>query len=151
MSGGIRLLVARTGPLESKLREDTSREKTIEFLGLLAADRLKKPIEGALAVVVPSECYENAPMSVLEAFAYGKPVVGARIGGITEMIEDGVDGYLFEAGNVDDLREKLELMLSNPRKDIEEMGRAAVGKVEREYNAELHYQRLMELYKRALA
>ena len=68
------------------------------FTGYLSGDRLKETTRNALAVIVPSEWYENAPISVLEALAFGKPVVGARIGGIPEMIDEGVNGYLFELG-----------------------------------------------------
>jgi glycosyltransferase involved in cell wall biosynthesis len=100
---------------------------------------------------MPSEWYENAPMSVLEAFAYGKPVIGARIGGIPEMIDEDVNGYLFDPGNADDLREKLELVLSMSDAQISKMGQAARQKVEKEYNAELHYERLMDVYHRALS
>ncbi len=59
------------------------------------------------------------------------------------MVEKGLNGYLFEPGNADDLKDKLELMLSKPKKDIEQMGKAARDKVEKEYNAELHYEKLM--------
>lgn len=145
------LLVVGEGPMRSQLEEVASADPRIRFMGYLSGNRLKEITRGALAVVVPSEWYENAPISILESLAFGKPVIGSRIGGIPEIVEEGVNGYLFEPGNVDDLKDKLEIMLSKPNKDIEEMGRAAREKVEKEYNAELHYERLMELYKRALA
>ena len=70
-------------------------------------------IDRAAVVVVPSEWYENCPMSVLEAMAYGKPVVGSRMGGIPELVEDGKTGLLFEAGNVNELTSVLDRLMSS--------------------------------------
>lgn len=145
-----RLLVVGEGPIRKKLEENTSGDRRIHFTGYLSGDSLVKVTRNALAMILPSEWYENAPISILESFASGKPVIGSRIGGIPEMIDDGINGYLFEPGNMDDLREKLELILSMPDKQIREMGQAARQKVEREYNPELHYERLMDIYHRAL-
>jgi len=99
---------------------------------------------------LPSECYENAPMSVIEAMAYGKPVIGARIGGIPEMVIDGVTGFTFESGNATDLREKLFHVLNLSNKSLESMGRAARRSAEQYFSAENHYQKLMTLYKKVL-
>lgn len=146
-----KLLVIGDGPLMEELKLSVeSVAKKIYFSGYLSGNKLKESIRDAVAVVMPSMCYENAPLSILESFGFGKPVIGSRIGGIPEMIDEGVNGYLFEPGNVDDLREKIELMLSMSDRQIREMGQAARQKVEREYNSELHYERLMEIYHRAL-
>lgn len=145
-----RLLVVGGGPIEAELKQSVEGDERITFTGYLEGENLVRMTRKARALVIPSECYENAPMSILEAMAYGKPVIGSRIGGIPEMVEEGVNGYLFEPGNADDLKDKLELMLSKPKKDIEQMGKTARDKVEREYNAELHYERLMEVYNKAL-
>jgi glycosyltransferase involved in cell wall biosynthesis len=101
-------------------------------------------------VIVPSEWYENAPISILESFAYGKPVIGARIGGIPEMINDDENGYLFDSGNGDDLKEKLNLLQNISANKIMEMGKAAREKMEKLYNASFHYDKLMSVYRAAL-
>ena len=79
---------------------------------------------GARALVLPSEWYENAPMSVLEAFASGKPVVGADIGGIPEMITPEI-GWVFPSGDVDALAGVLADVFARSDADIAEMGRKA--------------------------
>jgi glycosyltransferase involved in cell wall biosynthesis len=147
----IRLQVVGEGHLRRQLEEKASQDPRIQFTGYLSGNKLKETTRKALAVIVPSEWYENAPISILEAFAYGKPVIGSRIGGIPEMIDEEINGYLFDPGNADDLREKLELVLSMPDAQISKMGQAARQKVEKEYNAELHYERLMDVYHRALS
>ena len=122
----------------------------VDFLGYKSGDELKELFRNAAFIVFPSECYENAPMTILEAFAYGKPVIGSNIGGIPEMIIDGETGLLFEPGNVNDLSEKIRYLFSDTSL-IYQMGIKARKKVEEEYNAELHYQRLMEVYNKALS
>ena len=119
-------------------------------MGYLSALPLGHAIDSARAVILPSECYENAPMAILESFGRGKPVIGARIGGIPEMIDDGVNGFLFEPGNRKDLQEKLALLLSLPPRRVLEMGEAARKKVEDGYSLRSHYERLMQVYGKAL-
>jgi glycosyltransferase involved in cell wall biosynthesis len=99
-------------------------------------------------LVLPSEWYENAPVSVLEAFAQGKPVIAARIGGIPELVIDGETGLLFEPGNAEDLRAKIEFLLTNP--DLaREMGKKARARAESTYGAAEHYRQLLATYERA--
>ena len=85
------LVVAGTGPLARGLQ---TRYPNARFVGQLSGQALKASIGGASVIVVPSEWYENCPMSVLEAMAYGKPVVASRIGGIPELVVDGETGLL---------------------------------------------------------
>jgi glycosyltransferase involved in cell wall biosynthesis len=147
---GARLIIVGEGPFKNQLIEKASSDTRINFTGYLSGNTLKKTTQNALAVILSSELYENAPISILESFAYGKLVIGSKVGGIPELIDDGINGFLFEAGNTDDLREKLKIVLNMSSNEISEMGRAARQKVEEEYNAELHYERLMDLYHRVL-
>ena len=99
--------------------------------------------------VLPSECYENNPRSVLESFALGKPVIGARIGGVPELVKDNETGLTFEAGDAEDLRAKIEFLLNSPGR-IVEMGKNARKFVEEELNAEKYYNKLVSIYRRLL-
>ena len=101
-------------------------------------------------MVVTSEWFENAPLSVLEAMAYCKPVIGARIGGIPEMIDDGKNGFLFQSGSVDALGQAMARLLEMKADAISEMGHFARLKAEKEYHSDLHYDRLMALYHKAI-
>ncbi len=121
----------------------------VNLLGYLSGNELFDRIKKALFVVIPSEWYENNPFTILESFALGKPVIGSRIGGIPELVKDGVTGLTFEPGNVLDLRSKIEYMLAN-RDKVVEMGKNARKLVEDEFNAEKHYARLMEIYNKAI-
>ncbi|MEE9388293.1 MAG: glycosyltransferase family 4 protein [Paracoccaceae bacterium] len=100
---GQRLIIAGDGDWRGALENQISRIDTIEYVGFQTGSDLTKLISRARAVVVPSEWNENCPMSVLEAKALGRPVIGARIGGIPELIQPGIDGALFDAGDQDSL------------------------------------------------
>jgi glycosyltransferase involved in cell wall biosynthesis len=106
-------------------------------------------IHRAYCVILPSECYENFPMSALEAFSLGKPVIGSNLGGITEIIDDNINGLLFTPGDRDDLAKKIANLLDNPDK-TREMGVSAQKKTVDHYNSELYYNRVMGLYTRAI-
>ena len=146
----IQLKIVGDGPMRNEyerfVRENSLKD--VIFEGYKSGDELRDLFRGAAFVVFPSEWYENAPMTVLEAFAYGKPVIGSDIGGIPEMIINGETGFLFSPGDHQDLREKIQYLLSNPSL-IETLGRKARKRVEEEYNADLHYKRLMEIYNNA--
>ncbi len=117
----------------------------VTFVGAQWGSDLEKIIARARFVVVPSEWHENSPMVIYQSFAWGKPVIGARVGGITELIEDGVDGRLFEAANVFDLRAAIQRLFVDPLA-ASDMGRRARQKAEREFTAEGYYERLLAIY-----
>jgi len=144
---GVRLKIIGDGPLKGHL-EDICRKDNIlhvDFLGYLTGDALLNEIRNSMFLVIPSECYENNPRSVIEAFALGKPVVGARIGGIPELVKDWETGLTFTSGDAVDLNSKIKLMIDNKDR-LPDMGKNARIFVEKELSAEIHYNRLMDIY-----
>ena len=117
----------------------------IHLLGFKQGDELRELILNSICTVLPSEWYENCPMSVLESYAYGKPVIGADIGGIPELIVDDVDGFLVPSGEQEALRERL-LWMSNHKSEAVEMGRIGRRKMETEFNADIHYEKIRNVY-----
>jgi glycosyltransferase involved in cell wall biosynthesis len=106
-----KLKILGTGPLAQEL-QDIYRDCTqIEFMGFQNWDVCRHVIESASFSVMPSECYENYPFAVIESLCLGTPVLGANIGGIPELIKEGVTGELFESGNKQELVEKLQIMM----------------------------------------
>jgi glycosyltransferase involved in cell wall biosynthesis len=145
---GCRLMVAGTGTELDNLRQLASQCGTeVDFLGYLTGERLHAAIRSARAVVIPSEWYENAPMSVLEAYALGKPVIAARIGGIPELLREDETGTSFESGSVEGLTDALREMISRPDSQIEKMGKSARRWVESEFNASLYRERISVVYR----
>ena len=147
----IKLNIIGDGTLRRELEEKVAREEiaNVGFVGYKSGQELQKTVKNALATVTPSECYENNPRTVIESFALGKPVIGAKIGGIPELVQDGITGYTFEPGNSDDLRSKINLLTKDPDKTIE-MGKAARKHVVENNNPEKHYYKLIDIYNRAI-
>jgi glycosyltransferase involved in cell wall biosynthesis len=139
------------GPQRKALqaRVKSGKFSNISFLGYKSGAEFKNAIRDCMFMVLPSECYENNPLSVMEAFALGKPVVGSRIGGIPELVRDNETGVTFKPFNVQDLREKILGLLRDPDA-IERMGRNARRLVEADLLPEKHYERLMEIYSQAI-
>ncbi len=108
----IRFAFAGNGPLEEEVNKITN----IINRGFMTGGELAELIQNAEFSVFPSECNENCPLSVMESLAYGVPVIGAAIGGVTELIEDGSTGYLFESGNEKQLCERINLLWEDKEK-----------------------------------
>lgn len=94
--------------------EEIGKRPNCDFVGFKTGAELSGLIAGASVSVCPSEIYENCPFSVLESMLQGTPVIGARIGGIPELIREGENGELFQAGNAAELEEKLRKLLFTP-------------------------------------
>ncbi|MEH2512183.1 glycosyltransferase involved in cell wall biosynthesis [Nitrobacteraceae bacterium AZCC 1564] len=137
------LVVAGTGPLARGLQ---TRYRSARFVGQLSGQALKETIGDASAIVVPSEWYENCPMSVLEAMAYGKPVVASRIGGIPELVVDGETGVLFEPGDADELRSHISRLMDDPSLRAR-MGAAGRLRAEKQFSIDKHNASLLETYR----
>lgn len=142
----LRVVVAGTGPMDEALR---AQFPGLELVGHQTGERLQQLIGEASAIVVPSECNENCPMSVLEAMAYGKPVIGSRIGGIPELVADGETGLLFAPGNVEQLQACLHKVLADTGCRTA-MGRAARRRLEDNFSLEAHNQGLLKIYQELL-
>ncbi len=136
------LVIAGTGPLEKSLRE---RYPQVQFVGHVTGQALHQTLQGASVVVVPSEWYENCPMSVLEAMAYGKPVIASNIGGIPELVADGETGHLFDPGNKQALRDHL-LTLVGDAVLRRRYGAAGRKRVESHFSLDSHNKGLLQIY-----
>lgn len=145
------LKIIGAGPLlESlKLKVEDKKIKNVKFLGYKTGEELMNEIKKSIAVVIPSECYENNPRTILEAFALGKSVIGSRIGGIPELIQDNINGLTFEPGNAADLRLKISSLMNNPAKVVE-MGKNARKFAEERFSPEKHYSELIKIYQMAI-
>lgn len=144
---GVRLKLAGTGPLQAELQAlNAELGGGAEFLGYQSGAALHALIQQSRAVVLPSEWYENAPMSVLESCAFGKPVIGANIGGIPEMIEPEVTGWVFPSRDVAALAALLARVQAMPDAQVAACGRAGRAMVERQFSRDGYVQATLQLY-----
>ncbi|RYE86958.1 MAG: glycosyltransferase family 1 protein [Hyphomicrobiales bacterium] len=142
-----RLVLAGSGPEEPALRrlgQELGAE--VVFTGHLEKPALQRLIGEARALVLPSEWYENAPISVLEADALGRPVIGTRIGGIPELVADGETGALVEPGNAAMLAEALATLASLSPGARAGLGATARAWVAWEFSPDRYRDRTTELY-----
>jgi glycosyltransferase involved in cell wall biosynthesis len=143
-----RLCIVGTGAqLESLKQLARTLEADVTFPGYLTGAALYDLVREARAVVLPSEWYENAPVSVLEGYALGKPVIGARIGGIPELIRENETGLGFVSGDEASLAVTLRDMASRSDEEVERMGRCAREWVESDFSASVYRDRMMQIYR----
>jgi glycosyltransferase involved in cell wall biosynthesis len=140
---GIKLKIAGTGPALEQMQAYVADNNmsNVEFLGHVAKLRVYELTLQAECVVCPSEWYENYPFSVIESLLMSKPVIGANIGGIPELVLDGKTGLLFEAGDVAQLKEKILELWHNPDY-AQQLGANAREHAWQRVNAQTHWNML---------
>lgn len=143
----LRIVVAGDGPESERLR---SRFPAAEFLGHVTRDVVAEYLARCTALLLTSCVPENAPMSLLEAMASGVPVVAPRLGGVPEIVEDGVSGLLFTPGEIDELVGAVRRLAEEPGL-AETVSEAARKRVERCFTLERHTDLLLKTYAAALS
>jgi len=141
------LRVAGEGPAAGRLKQFAAEQglTNVRFDGHKSGQELIELLRGAAFVIVPSEWYENASMSVLEAMTHGKPIVASRIGGLPEQVENGVTGLLFEPGDVKQLSDAMTAMASDANSRCA-LGHAARQRAESRFSLDHHCRTLQQLY-----
>ncbi|HAU66383.1 MAG: Glycosyltransferase [Candidatus Uhrbacteria bacterium GW2011_GWF2_39_13] len=108
MGDEIELHIAGEGALSDMVVQRAKRDSRIYFHGFVSLNHLIRLLQAADAVVIPSICYENSPTVIYESFLVGVPVIASRIGGIPELIEEGVTGLLVKPGDTRELASAME-------------------------------------------
>jgi len=141
------LLIIGDGPLLENVKN--SGLDTVIASGLLSSSEVSIKMSKASFLIMPSEWYEGFPMVLVEAFSHGLPVIASRLGGMAEIVEDGVTGLHFEAGNSDDLADKV-LWLQNHPEECKEMGDNARRAYQEKYTSEINNKLLMQIYQEVI-
>lgn len=147
-----KLYIAGDGPEKEKIEKiikDRHLEENIILLGYLNQDQVKEYLRKARFVVVPSIWYENCPYSILETQAIGKPVIGANIAGIPELVHDKVNGSTYQYDDIRELEEKMKLLFEN-KLLAEEYGKKAKEIAIKEYSTDAYYNQIIKIYEKAL-
>lgn len=146
------LIVVGAGPIKEEIVTyiEENELTNIELPGPIYGQDMEKIIEGAKTVIVPSEWYENCPYALLQSLAKGKVVIASRIGGLPELIEDGNTGFLFEAGNADDLKLKIEHVFSMKKDEYEAMSKYISKVAYEKHNWEQYVDFLIKEYEKLI-
>ncbi len=144
-----KLVLIGDGPQRLELEAFAREHKltNVVFAGSKSGNDLTQLVSRAKFVVVPSEWYDNSPLVIYESFSMGRPVLATTLGGMPELIEDGVNGRLFAPKDVDGLSRIINEMLRDEMR-LRAMGKAGRATAEREFDPEVHYQRIHEVYQR---
>jgi glycosyltransferase involved in cell wall biosynthesis len=137
----IHIKIIGSGPIEEELK-NVFKNENIEFLGYQSWSSIKEIIQLAKFVILPSEWYENNPLSVIESLCLGTPVLCSRIGGMPELINIGINGNLFESGDVDDLKKKI---VETYQMQFDYRKIAEISKLK--FSSVKYYKQIMEIYK----
>lgn len=147
---GIALSIAGTGPLEPLVRAAAARDARIRYLGRLEPADVDAQLAHARALIVPSLWYEVCPLTVLEAFAAGRPVIASGHGGLADLVSDGVTGRHVRPGDAAHLAQVVT------EADADAPGMLAAGQAARaryiaDHTPERGYTRLVAIYEQAIA
>lgn len=137
-----RLKIAGDGPLAEDLKKRYASFSHIEFLGRLSASQVGELLSKARLLVMPSECYENNPLGIIEALCAGTPIVGADIGGIPELVSES-SGRVFSAFDAESLSEVLTEMMALTF-DYAEIRKESIER----FSRETYYKDLISMYER---
>lgn len=136
------LYVAGAGPLTETLQKQYADNANIIFTGHLSAQQVVDLVSNATATVIPSIWYENNPLSVIESLCMGTPVIGARIGGIPELIDHGNTGLLYDSGNLD----QLQACITSVFEEMQFDNQAIAQKSQVRFSEEKHFASLTSLF-----
>ncbi len=137
------------GPLKNTLIEYVNKnglQDRINFHGHLSTKNVLQMVMNAKALILPSETYENAPISILEALSFGKIILGSNLGGIPEMVHDSKNGFLFAPGNSDAINNAILKCESLSYKENKEFSDYSLELVNTVFSKETHYNNLIKLY-----
>jgi len=123
----------------------------ITLKGRLNKDGVLGYMKRCKALIFPSTWYEGLPFVIIEAFATGTPVIASRLGSMAELVNDKLNGFLFEPGNVTDLQEKIHLFLQTERQDRNALYENARTTYVQNFSPEKHYQTILTLYETVIA
>ncbi len=145
----LKLKIAGDGPLDDVISRflQENNMHNVEQLGHLSGQALFNVMKHSKFLIVPSEWYENNPMSILEAFAIGLPVIGSNMGGIPELIKEGINGFLFEATNEEAMTSVIKLAEGLTNDAYWKMSEMARTYAEENFSRDTHYEKLMGVYR----
>jgi glycosyltransferase involved in cell wall biosynthesis len=142
------LKIVGDGPMGAAVQEAAAHHTAIQWLRGISHESVYELIGQAAFLILPSQCYENFPRVVIEAFATGTPVIASKLGAMAEIVADGYNGLLFKPGDPGDLARKVGDILADPAR-LAQMRQAARKTFDQHFTADANHKILMAIYERA--
>lgn len=149
----VHLKLVGKGEYQKQIEEMLSTPKLwgrAEIMGPLWRDDLDRQLKDCIAVIIPSEWYDNLPLVLCQANAAGKPVLASNIDGIPEYVQEGKNGFLFPPGDAAALAGLMERILCLTTQEYASLARSSRAFAELELDYGVHYQRLQEMFSELL-
>ena len=146
-----KLLIVGNGKLKDEVIESSKRNKNIEFLGFKEKAEILHYLSNAKALIFPSIWYEGMPLTIVESFSVGTPVIASNLGAMGEIIIDGLNGLHFEPGNPADLQNKINQLMGLSTTEYKEMLENTYDNFERKFSAEDNYSQLINIYNEVIS
>lgn len=143
---GINIKVLGDGPLYNKIKEkiETQGNGNIEILGYVGGSEKYKLLSSAYAVIIPSICFEVSPLTIIESFQFGVPVIVNNIGSLPENVIDGENGYIYN--DLDELKDKILKVISLDTGQTKIMADECKASYEKLFNKNMNFNLLTNLY-----
>ncbi|RYE37124.1 MAG: glycosyltransferase family 1 protein [Sphingobacteriaceae bacterium] len=145
-SGSNKIKIAGDGPLKEEVLRYASKYPNIEFLGILNKTEIFKLMQQCTALVFPSVWFEGMPLTIIEAFACGTPIISSRLGAMETMIVNGFNGLHFEAGNETDMKKKLDDWTSFSSEEKKRYQTNASKSFDKNYTSNINLNQLIQIY-----
>lgn len=142
-----KLYIAGEGPEKENIEQfikDNKLTKKVKLLGFLNKEQMTEQVRKARFIVVPSIWYENCPYSVMETLATGKPVIGANIAGIPELVVNNENGFTYKYDDVNELAEKMNILFKD-EKLVKKFSKKAK-ELSKQYDKEEYYKKIKKIY-----
>jgi glycosyltransferase involved in cell wall biosynthesis len=144
------LVILGDGPCEPEVITASTEVPSIQWLGWASSDKVIETMKGARFLVLPSECYESFPLTVVEAFGCGVPIVASALGAMGELVDNHRTGLTFRASDPGDLATKVTWAWSHPE-EMRQMGCQGRREFETKYTASANYEALLAIYNEVVA
>ncbi len=141
------LCIIGDGPMMNETK--ALAPNNVHFLRKLSSHEVRVAMSKAAFLIMPSLWYEGFPMTIVEAFSCGLPVITSNLGSIAEIVKDGVTGLHFNTKDADDLAAKVRWAINHPR-EMAQMGLNARAEYERKYTPDKNYRQLISIYEKAI-
>jgi glycosyltransferase involved in cell wall biosynthesis len=140
------------GPMKLELVQEVQRlglEDRVVFKGWQARNEIEEMLKKCYLLIFPSVYPEAFGITGIEAMMHGKPVIGFDVGGVSTWLQDGVTGFLIEQGDIESMREKVEILKDQDLYSL--MSRNSYHQALEKFIPEIHMGKLLELYSQCIA
>ncbi|MBY0145117.1 glycosyltransferase [Neobacillus niacini] len=148
----IKLIICGTGPEEQWCKDfivSNNLESNAKMMGFIENKKVVQIISESMALILPTQWYEGFPMTIVEAFGYGTPVLGSNIGNVGNLVIDGVTGYKFEHSSSDSMVEAVNRLVEATEYELD-LFRSTFEYFQRHFTAEMNIKILSSIYEQVM-